>query len=697
MQTVLYDAMPFYTVVSFIHYPFIHSTGEGITARELAEILALGKQDQDIETQGNALEEAIQLYASNKADKKRYLRIMKTIAARLKQVEENGYEPPDWIFADKDDAEGEKEAKERSSPISEDGKSKRKKKKKKQIMKEQQPELTVASGMPPEPVVSTLVEKNVDPLVTALLGMGFAETQIFAAAKACGGLERATADQMVMWILSGGEESPSSPISTPDATTEMSEPAFIPTSHAGNNTKLASTKAKTPAAVQPAAKLKLAQKKNMEAVRREEAARAHAERLAAKREEQRRRNREWNNRAQARQKEEIELRAQEEAKRIAKERAAAQRQAAAGSMLAAKASKHAQAAARTTSAPAPTHILQRPSHMPVGGIPSGMVPRPYTAGQSADPNMVRFSSHGYSEYDGNSVSSGGSGRNASAQYVSSANSVSSAGSGMPMMAHQYVSSGNSVSSGGSGMHNSGMMQYQNQQQPMYGYTSSSVPPPGFQPFGGTPSVSGGSNMSLSEEAAVGYKDSSTGEIRATARSFVPTGFKPTPVVAAASGAPATTSPVTSFLASTNIASSLQPSQSSLSDEDALASLLSAAPGNAPPGLAPPTVTPTQSFSTEDQALKSVIGFDLNGSTDPSSLLGSLSLAPANDGADDVGSSIWGGSSLEPGPASLPGFSAPLANRVSSAAGDPVGNEGDAGLWNSSSFHQPDTSRLSSIW
>jgi hypothetical protein len=75
--------MPFYTVVSFIHCPFIHSTGEGITARELAEILALGKQDQDIETQGNALEEAIQLYASNKADKKRYLRIMKTIAARL--------------------------------------------------------------------------------------------------------------------------------------------------------------------------------------------------------------------------------------------------------------------------------------------------------------------------------------------------------------------------------------------------------------------------------------------------------------------------------------------------------------------------------------------------------------------------------------------------------------------------------------
>ena len=96
-------------VFSLIHSLYIYSTGEGITARELAEILALGKQDQEIETQGNALEEAIQLYASNKADKKRYLRIMKTIASRLKQVEENGYEPPDWIFADKDDAEVEKE------------------------------------------------------------------------------------------------------------------------------------------------------------------------------------------------------------------------------------------------------------------------------------------------------------------------------------------------------------------------------------------------------------------------------------------------------------------------------------------------------------------------------------------------------------------------------------------------------------
>ena len=77
----------------------------------------------------------------------------------------------------------------------------------------------------------------------------------------------------------------------------------------------------------------------------------------------------------------------------------------------------------------------------------------------------------------------------------------------------------------------------------------------------------------------------------------------------------------------------------------------------------------------NQALKSVIGFDLNGSTDPSSLLGSLSLAPANDGAEDAGSSIWGGSSLAPGPASLPGFRAPGADQASSTAGDPVGDEG----------------------
>lgn len=687
--------MSTYTIFSYFH--LLYSTGDGITARELADILASGKQDCEIETQGNALEEATKLYASNKEDKKRYLRVMKNIAQRLKEVEENGYEPPAWIFADHDEeVEDEEAAKDRSSSISEEGK-KRKKKKRKQGKKEET-EACLTSTVPPAPVVAAPVEKKVDPLVNALLGMGFAEEQIYAAAKACGGLERATADQMVMWILSGGEESPSTPTQNADTTTDKSsssEAAFIPTTSSrtvSSCAKSAPSKAKKPPQ-QAAATLRRAQKENMEAVKREEEARAHADRLAAKREEQRRRNREWNNRALNRQKEELEFRAQEEARRIAKVRAAAQRQAAAGPLLAEKANIH--APARTAQAPAPTQILQRPAHMPVGGIPVGMVPRPYASAPAADANMMRYSGQGYGEYDGmaqyvssgNSVSSAGSGRNVATQYVSSGNSVSSAGSGMPAVAAQYISSGNSVSSGGSGMYSAGMMQYQTQQQPMYRYPASTVPPPAFQSFGGTPNDSAGSTLSMSEDTSASYEESTSGEIRATARSFVPSGFKPILATqsdsTSASGDGSISVPVSS-LPGTNV------TLPALSVEDPLASLLSAA---IPPGREPANVTPTPS-ATEEQALNAIIGFDLNGSTDHSSLLGSLSLSSANGSIEDTAvSSIWGSTSLAPGAASLPGFGATVADPASDAG---VGDRG-SGLWTTSSLNQPDTSRLSGIW
>lgn len=677
------------------------SNGEGLTALELAEIIASGKQNDEIETQGAALEEAMQRHASNKADRKRYLRTMKSMVERLRYVEETGMTPHDEVETESSKNEGEKQP-SLSTTSSEDAKKKSKKKKKKQVKREQS-EVSTASSVPSNtdtPKVDVpVVEKKVDPLVTALLGMGFTEEQVYAAAKACGGMERATADELVMWILGGGEESPSSPAAArveSNDTAQSEETAFVSTSNRSSQSKQAPATRKS-ALKKNAADLKRAQKENVQAVMREEEARAIANRIAAKREEQRRRNREWNNRAQARQKEEMEKRAQEEAKRIANERAAAQRQAAAGPMLAGKAKS---AQARAAQAPAPTQILQRPSHMPVGGLQAGMMPvRPYPGGvpaNAAEANMMGYPAQGYGDYDGmaqyvssgNSVSSAGSGRNvaAAAQYVSSGNSVSSAGSGMNAMAAQYVSSGNSVSSHGSGM------QYH---QPMYGYPTPNVPPPGFHQFGGTPATSAGSsNLTVSEETAVSYDESGSGEIRATARSFVPTAFKPSTPASSSSSTAVSTSAPAPPPPRMGLSTTTEQDEPKVSNkDDPLASLLSAAvPGTAPP----PGIDTSAALGTsvEEPTLNSVIGFDLNGTSNGPSLLGSLSL-PSTVVEDSVGASIWGGSSaLAPGSSSLAGFSA----RVTGAApktGDAAVEDG-SGMW-TSSLNQGGTSRLGSIW
>lgn len=670
-----------YPCFSLLVLTLYDSNGEGITARELAEIISSGEQDDEIETQGNALEEAMQRYACNKGEKKTYLRTVKSMAERLKDCEENGYAPPMPTPSESSEAD-EEDVKQRSASVSEDGKKRNKKKKKKQPVKREQSDVSAVSSAPSvaTSVSSAPVEKKEDPLVTALLGMGFTEDQIYAAAKACGGMDRATADEMVMWILGGGEESPS-PQPASRAETSSPEAAFVPTSRSSAKPAKKSTQQ------QPAANVKRSQnKKQAEAIKREEEARAVADRLAAKREEQRRRNREWNNRAQARQKEEMELRAQEEARRIAKERAAAQRQAAVAAGKMGANSLH----VRAGQAPAPTQILQRPTHMPVGGIPAGMVPagmRPHEA------NMMGYSGQGYAEYDGmgqyvssgNSVSSAGSSRNAvAAQYVSSGNSVSSAGSGMPVMAAQYVSSGNSVSSGGSGM-------YHQAHQPMYGYPAQSVPPPGFQSFGGAPPAvsTGSSNMSLSEETPVNYEESGSGEIRATARSFVPTGFKATPAPSDSAEVPTPAPPPV------NVPSTTEQSQPVFSNEDPLASLLSAtAPAAAPSSIG---ASPAVGSTAEEPSLDSVIGFNLNETSNGSSLLGSLSIPPADGAANDkAGASIWGGTSaLAPGPSSFSGFGAPGIDAASKTGDTGVSSDGGSGLWNSGA--NPGTSRLGSIW
>jgi len=137
-----------------------------------------------------------------------------------------------------------------------------------------------------------------DPVAVALLGMGFTEDQVRSAARALGGFDRATADDMVMWILGGGEIANEGNDDN-DGEDELAhnETAINDDTKLGSDASAVLTKAqkKTAARAKRDAE-ELARKRG------EEVAAQH--RAAAKREEQRRIRREWNEREQARQKEE---------------------------------------------------------------------------------------------------------------------------------------------------------------------------------------------------------------------------------------------------------------------------------------------------------------------------------------------------------------------------------------------------------
>jgi hypothetical protein len=117
--------------------------------------------------------------------------------------------------------------------------------------------------------------------------MGFTAEQITSAAKALGGFDRATADDMVMWILSGGQvnndeqEEQQQDVSNEFDDSQHSEPMTL-----SDVSKKVDTKAKLD---------------SEELARKRQEKIAAAERAAAKREEQRRIRREWNEREQARQ------------------------------------------------------------------------------------------------------------------------------------------------------------------------------------------------------------------------------------------------------------------------------------------------------------------------------------------------------------------------------------------------------------
>lgn len=288
------------TTPTDVKHTWRESDGKGITPRELVQYVQSGKHEKVIESHGLALQEMANTFLSNPQERKDFLRRLGNVYRRLAHVETNGYSV---VAIDRSDSRADSEPSNQDGAATsaavgqnEDNSSgikKKKKKKKKQGTNEA--ENNDAESILPTPTFgdSTLntnetvsTEIDQDPLVTALLGMGFDESQIDAAVKACGGTHRATADDLVTWILCQGEVEG-------DSTTVGSERQqstnSIDSSRGDSSKKLIQQSAKEEKAEAASAKQQ-----------EEEAAR----RLAAKREEARRRNREWNNKEQARQQQE---------------------------------------------------------------------------------------------------------------------------------------------------------------------------------------------------------------------------------------------------------------------------------------------------------------------------------------------------------------------------------------------------------
>ena len=263
----------------------------------MAHVLQSGAIHEDISCDGEVLDEIIEdrIVCASTSEKNAYMRVLRNLTERLEDVEINGYTPlPTPEDTNKSTAKSNSKS-DNQAPAT----NKKSKKKKK---KQQQQHNTTPAPAPnlneaekkkenkSNPPTTSPDEDLSDPVAVALLGMGFTADQIINAAKALGGFDRATADDMVMWILTGGEVN-SDEQEVENSTEATTDAGFEDSNHSETVTnvktdKKAATKAKREAE-------ELARKRQEEI--------AAAERAAAKREEQRRIRREWNEREQARQ------------------------------------------------------------------------------------------------------------------------------------------------------------------------------------------------------------------------------------------------------------------------------------------------------------------------------------------------------------------------------------------------------------
>mmetsp|Transcript_10294 Transcript_10294/g.24680 ORF Transcript_10294/g.24680 Transcript_10294/m.24680 type:complete len:1250 (+) Transcript_10294:257-4006(+) len=252
------------------------SDGKGVTARELIQYMHRNEHEKVLETHGVALQDMINTFCSNHSERRNFQSNLHRVLMRLTDIETNGYSPPKQNNAasrgdeNEDSNDAQKQQQESAS-----SRKRKKKKKKKQAQKaaEEAKQEAAKAAATQEQEWSERSTEDKDPLVMALIGMGFAEQQINAAVKACGGTNRATADDLVTWIL--GQDADGNDNSS-------SGPSIV---HEAEIT--AETTIKTTAF----------EKVDAAAQEQEEA----AKRLAMKREEQRRRNRAWNDSQQSRQ------------------------------------------------------------------------------------------------------------------------------------------------------------------------------------------------------------------------------------------------------------------------------------------------------------------------------------------------------------------------------------------------------------
>ena len=272
-----------------------YQSPNGITARELAVVLQSGAVGDDLTSKAVILNEIVDKRIANasSSDKTAYMRMLKVIEDRLKEVEKNGFSPLPKL-----EEEIPALVEELTSESTSSAPKKKSKKKNKKKAKEPTPAPAPApadSSAEPEAVSkgkSSSSDDLSDPVAVALLGMGFTEEQIKAAANAFGGY--VGADDMVMWILSGGDTSAAEQI---DANTQQTSQKQKESVSSTTGTKSFTTKAQQKAQTR-------AQKRAEEAARKRQEDIANAQKAAAKREEQRRLRREWNEREQARQQEE---------------------------------------------------------------------------------------------------------------------------------------------------------------------------------------------------------------------------------------------------------------------------------------------------------------------------------------------------------------------------------------------------------
>ncbi|KAL7434224.1 hypothetical protein ACHAXM_003983 [Skeletonema potamos] len=650
-----------------------YQSSNGITARELAVVLQAGAVDDDLTSKAAILDEIIdkRIVNASAADKSSYMRILKSIEERLKEVEKNGY----WPLPEDEEQIAlifEETASESTPTLKKKSKKKNKKKSKESNLPSNSAAASASSTAEAEGASNEKSSSGgdlSDPVAVALLSMGFAEDQIKAAAKAFGGY--VGADDMVMWILSGGDVSAIDQTNTNSQQTSPTRKESV--SVTSSSTKSASAK------TQPKA-LTRAQKKAEEAARKRQEEIANAQKAAEKREEQRRLRREWNEREQARQQEEKNAKL---AKALEKQRQAEMEKIMAEmpkgppgpggipmSINIGGGGGGGGGAGGSGKGGPPITIVaggkksSKKSNMGIPQAPTVKAPkilaRPNDASKNSVGDQPLFAKPAPSKSSSRASKPSNSSTHQPTVILKKGNKSQSAQKGFSASAPEYhppsVSdyhppsvSDVSISSAGS----AGQQLYQ-------GQGGRPVPPPGFLP------VVPGNNAAEQPAAAPFVEPNHVGMIRATAREFVPS-FAPSPMsevnvvpsmsAQSSSKQPSFSQTISSYENTSNapppaVSSLIEPMSSLLSNvNSSLApTTLAQTVGVDPTVSAASSITGLSGTLSEDKPSTSRVGsimtFESNTSTgvlQGSSILESISYGASADPRNGLGS-IWGGGS-----------------------------------------------------